>query len=613
MLRMLRRALLGLVSVVTVLLLVATPAIAQFPLPPINVTVLLPLPTTFQGVNGSGYIIDIQLTAFNSSFNSLLSAANGYFPTFNGGLNKSIDRVGFQTGVPGLVCLFSTTPTSINPAGNLTNLAGIFNIDAVATLPSGATQITSIWLVGGAFAHNESATMTVFVLNTTAPTVLPADFANMPGILSPIVVTPFHVTGSVSPTADTSIFVPGQPANSGALEVVVFTPVPGETVGLNGFNFVIDLLAIATDVQFNPLLSVAAGYVPLNANGTDPAITRPGPSVAAPGVVVLLNTTTLGTGANTNLAGLFQLNGIFSDSSNPTGQLLNGIWFDWQAGKPSFGSGPSQLIVFILNTTAPSSIIGAPEEQVGLISNIVRVDFFISPPTAAVLGDPWFTGFHGQSAYQVHGIPGGVFNLLTAADLQFNALFSFIDHGEAMTAAQMKLARLITSAPVTQPWSHPGTYLGKLGLKLGTIQLLIHSGSYKTGIANITVIVDGQTQTTLSVGHSVGDNSGSVERLDAWRLRVVHPLVSLVFVNSDRFFNIEEATLRSHHAFLSLDGLLGQSSNPDWKAEKGRQFEQHMLFDYLVMAEGDKQADDYTLLSNSFDNNKFETTESTKQ
>ena len=922
-----------------------------------------PSPTTFQGVNGSGYLIDLQLTAFDASFNALLSSSSGYFPTFNGGLNKSVDRVGFQTGVPGFVCLFSTTPTSINPAGPLTNLAGIFNIDAVATLPNGATQITTSWLVGGAFANNEAVTMTTFVLNGTAPTVLPADFATMPGLLSDVVVTPFHVTGAISPTANTSVFVPGQPANASALQVVVFTPQPGETLGVNGFNFVIDLLAIASDERFNPLLTADAGYVPLNANGTNPAITRPGPSVAAPGFVCLLNTTK--AGATTNLAGLFQLIGVFSDPGDTTNQLLNGVWPMWQVGaanfgtgasrltvfflnttapaqvdvtdatvmaglisaittvdffisapavtiappapiqaaitfplatttqgvngsgwvvdlvftstavannaqllppfftaafenglntsvthagastpvpglvvllsttsnnsrtlfgpgqnlaglfqefspftsaaglqsfrtlwqvgapafgvgvtstltafivsgtapalvdptaptagltllstvasvvfnisgtvsqtaatstfpgptpanasavnvkvftpapgdtigvdatdfvidlraittavgfnpllsagagyvplfdngtnpaishtgpnvaapglvvllsttaaganvnlaglfqinaintatspagalnevwnswlatKAAFGTGPSTLTVFFVNGTAPATVVGSPQSQTGLISNVVTVDFFIASSAStgggSVKGDPWFSGFHSQAPYQVHGVPGAVFNILTAPTLQLNALFAFYGHGDVMTAAQMEAARLASpnaQLPTTQPWSHPGTYLGKLGLKVGGLQLLLEAGDYTSGIAGVAVVADGQ-RSEVEVGQRVGGRAGSVQRVDAWRLRVVHPLVSFVLVNSDRFFNVEEAALRSSQAHQQMDGLLGQSANPQWKADKGRLFEQHMMFDYLVVKDDGDQAQDALLLSDAFDNNRF--------
>jgi predicted lipoprotein with Yx(FWY)xxD motif len=96
--------------------------------------------------------------------------------------------------------------------------------------------------------------------------------------------------------------------------------------------------------------------------------------------VVLLSTTpdTPGTrfqGPNTNLAGLFQINGVSTLSGGRTQ-----TWNTWQIGKPSFGAGRATLTVYVVKGTAP---LVMPESGFEKISNTVTVDFSIAAPTPA--------------------------------------------------------------------------------------------------------------------------------------------------------------------------------------------------------------------------------------
>ena len=351
----------------------------------LNVDITFPNSLVTQGVAGVGWLIDINLSALTASANALLTPP-AFIPGFRNGAGtpfSSVHSPGVNPDAPGLVVLLSTTSNnSVTLLGPNTNLAGLFEVNAPAVSSAGLNEFRLVWWVGAtAFGTNVNSTLTVFVVSGTAPAFLTTSPEATPNLISNIATTLFSISGPTSLTASTSTFTGPSPADPSAVNVKVFTPAPGDTIGVDAFNFVVDLRAITTSPQFNPLLSEGAGYFPRFANASNATQVHVGAFLTAPGVVVLLNTTTLGTGANTNLAGLFQINAL-NTLATANGEV-NEIWMDWQAGKPAFGSGPCQLTVFILNDTAPTSISGAPEEQPGLISNIVTVDFFISPPAGA--------------------------------------------------------------------------------------------------------------------------------------------------------------------------------------------------------------------------------------
>ena len=218
-----------------------------------------------------------------------------------------------------------------------------------------------------------------------------------------------------------------------------------------------------------------------------------------------------------------------------------------------------------------------------------------------VSGDPSFVGFLGQQ-FQLHGIPNRVFNLLTNSRLQLNSRFAFIGEGQAMTGGQMKQARMLRSIvgkalPDTKAWSHEGTFLSEMGLKLDGTQLHLTAGAYATGMS---VEVDGvQLQPSATPIQVAADLTVSFP--SAHVLSVSHPLLSFSVVNSDRFFNIEQAALQSTAAALDLDGLLGQTHSADANNRVmggSSAVREHLLLDYLV-------SDDNALFSDDFVRNRF--------
>lgn len=159
------------------------------------------------------------------------------------------------------------------------------------------------------------------------------------------------------------------------IAVSVFSPGAGDHSGAGGVGFIVDVALDATKLKYNHLLSTANGYKPFFNDPAAPTF-HPGPDPGAPGLVVLLSTTpnkpgTPFQGPNTNLAGLFQINGV----AQVTGGKAE-TWNTWQPGKPVFGTGHRTLTVYVVKGTAPAVVTAKPHNK---ISNVVRVPFNINP------------------------------------------------------------------------------------------------------------------------------------------------------------------------------------------------------------------------------------------
>jgi hypothetical protein len=157
------------------------------------------------------------------------------------------------------------------------------------------------------------------------------------------------------------------------VKVTVFSPGAGDHSGTGGAGFIVDLAVDATNARGNSILSSANGYQPFFNDPTSTTF-HPGPDPGAPGLVVLLSTTpdkpgTPLQGPDTNLAGLFQLNGVAD-----VGGLAE-AWNTWQVGKPLFGTGPSTLTAYLVRGTAPTVVSPSTKP----VSNVVRVPFRIAP------------------------------------------------------------------------------------------------------------------------------------------------------------------------------------------------------------------------------------------
>ena len=193
---------------------------------------------------------------------------------------------------------------------------------------------------------------------------------------------------------------------------------------------------------------------------------------------------------------------------------------------------------------------------------------------SSVRGDPQFVGLRGQS-FQVHGIDGAVYSLIADHGMLVNARFRYLSFGRCPASAD-------TDTDTSNCWSHPGSYLGEVGVvSAGGARLHVASGSWDAGFDSVAL--DGAA---LPVGTNASVSGLTVHVLSAYALRVRAGNFELELHNSDRFVNIVETRVL-HWSALASHGLLGQTWRAPRDGLKGRQ---------LPHIEGD--VDDYVEADN---------------
>jgi hypothetical protein len=161
----------------------------------------------------------------------------------------------------------------------------------------------------------------------------------------------------------------------------------------------------------------------------------------------------------------------------------------------------------------------------------------------SVKGDPVFVGLRGQ-VYQVHGVSGNVYNIISDPDLQYNSRFVYLSRGDCPRMPEYNL---------TNCWSHPGSYLGELGLKTRSgARIHIVSGGAQQGFASVTL--DGKV---LHVNDSVGFESGYITFNHTHAVMLTIGNWVFRFENSDMFIN-QQLRLQDPR-YLQAHGLVGQT------------------------------------------------------
>ena len=153
----------------------------------------------------------------------------------------------------------------------------------------------------------------------------------------------------------------------------------------------------------------------------------------------------------------------------------------------------------------------------------------------------------------MHGVDGFVYALISAPQLQLNARFTFLASGGCP---------VLNGSALSNCWSHPGSYLGEIGLVVSNadksaIRLRLLAGSRLAGFA--AVEVNGQQ---LAVGGSNSSASLSVQYVNAFSLSVQTPSLHISFENSDLFINQVLALQTPVARAASWHGLLGQTARP---------------------------------------------------
>ena len=200
----------------------------------------------------------------------------------------------------------------------------------------------------------------------------------------------------------------------------------------------------------------------------------------------------------------------------------------------------------------------------------------------SVVGDPQFVGLLGQS-YQVHGVDGFVYNLISDQLVTVNAQFTFLDHGECQRDERGR--------PLFSCWSHPGSYISAVSVRLASgATLLLQAGSAQQGVASIEL--NGVALSRESDGGGTGDEDSEttvdgmvVQYVDKRTVRISGAgLFSLSVQNSDGFLNIERLAVRQWQELkrdVQSHGLIGQT----WRAfHAGRQVREveGRIDDYVV-------------------------------
>ena len=169
----------------------------------------------------------------------------------------------------------------------------------------------------------------------------------------------------------------------------------------------------------------------------------------------------------------------------------------------------------------------------------------------SVKGDPQFRGLLGQS-FQVHGLDGAVYAILSTASEQVNARFAFLTGPRPCP----KLSRRWLPNGAAEPiacWSHDGSYLSELGIVTAHSRVHIRAGDASSGFALITLdgveVTDGPAGTDARV--TVHGSHHLTVRVGAWTLFVE---------NSDGFVNIAGLEVSAPLRGLDAHGLLGQTS-----------------------------------------------------
>ena len=167
----------------------------------------------------------------------------------------------------------------------------------------------------------------------------------------------------------------------------------------------------------------------------------------------------------------------------------------------------------------------------------------VTTTPVSVLGDPQFVGLLGQS-YQVHGIDGAVYSLISEQAAQVNARFAFLTGPRPCPAVQPSIAC----------WSHDGSYLSELGLFTPNAMLFVRAGPAATGFAAVEL-----TNTSAANTATARVDDLSYEQLSSHRLTVTLGSFSLSIDNSDGFVNLAAVTALKPLSQLASHGLLGQT------------------------------------------------------
>ena len=202
------------------------------------------------------------------------------------------------------------------------------------------------------------------------------------------------------------------------------------------------------------------------------------------------------------------------------------------------------------------------------------------PPTGSQIhGDPQFAGLRGQD-YQVHGVDGGIYNIISDRYMQLNSKFVFLTGPRPCPLIPS------TGKKSVACFHHSGSYLGNLALLTDAgARVLIESGPAERGLSAVEVngerLIMGDN-VTLSFANG---QSGWVQYLSTHEVVMKAGLFDIELENSDSFLNLRTVSVPGANWQALVDekahGLLGQT----WYLRKGRSAIEGKVDDYLLESE----------------------------
>ena len=279
------------------------------------------------------------------------------------------------------------------------------------------------------------------------------------------------------------------------------------------------------------------------------------------GITILTNSTTLPS---------LQFAEVSNSFNNPYSELDLFDVANWQGASFGLSQCNANYTIDVLTDPAVSSSTGSGDPSgsssstgVSTPSDPSSSSGSSSPSGPSAVGDPSFTGFLGQH-YQVHGMADTVYSVISDAMLQLNAQFVFLTEGQCP---------IMNGKPLTNCWSHPGSYFGSLALQTAEgDRLLIAAGSHSSGF---TLTLNG-----APLSESVSRTGLSVSIDSSFRAVVEAGLYRMQIENSDMFVNIagiEVTDWRRLREEVQPHGLLGQT----WQRRRGGAVIEGNVDDYV--------------------------------
>jgi len=178
--------------------------------------------------------------------------------------------------------------------------------------------------------------------------------------------------------------------------------------------------------------------------------------------------------------------------------------------------------------------------------------FHITTSTS-VCGDPQFVGLRGQS-FQIHGIDGAVYNLISTQDYALNSQFKFL------TGPRPCPVMPTTGMKSSSCWSHEGSYLANLAfVTAANEKFSALSGEAATGFSAIQF-----NDRELTVGDSIAFSQGSVFVNSTHEITIQLGVFYIEAENVDGFVNLRRVRVdrENWHSLAENNGahgLLGQT------------------------------------------------------